>query len=808
MADNQNSPSWTDLPSRNHPQLQVLAPKEFIFKYLKYLPWILVCAAIALVIAFIRIRYTVPLYHVQSSMLVEDEVDNNAVKDARFQELLPVQGASSNINNEVQILRSSPVMERVVRSLHLETRYYNIGKIRSSWLYPETPFRMEILSTADSAAGVSLLVTMKNDQQFTLDKGTTPISFGQAFDYRGNRLILIHDKKLGIQNYAAPDFAVNFAPPRAVAGSVLGGLQIAPPGDQSTILTLSFDGENTALGIDVLNTLMAVYDTLKIEDKNRISINTIHFVDDQLAILKQQLGNVEGKTKGFMIENDAFDIENQSKQYIENLADLGKKDAEQKVRIALIDLVLKYITDPKLQDSLVPTNLGIDEPVVTRYFEEYNHLQLQRETSLKTTRPDNPMIKDIDAALKKMRADMIQALRNVKQGAQLTNNELQQQAEGNQNLLKSTPGKSMQLMNIQRQQKILEDLYSFLLMKKLETAITSASTVSNSKIIEPAAGSMEPISPNKKSIYTFDLAIALIIPIGIIALLEVLKDKVNGRPDIEKQTQAPILGEIGHSKGEQILVVSKNSRRFVAEQFRIIRSNLQYIVGKKERPVIMITSSFSGEGKSFISTNIGAVIALTGKKTVIMEYDIRKPKIVAGLDLKRKMGISNYIIGKASFEELILPVENVENLFVIPCGPIPPNPSELLLDSKLDELMEQVRNHFEVVIMDTAPVGLVSDAVNLGKYADCTLYIVRQHYTFRKQLQLIEELYKDKKLPNISIILNDVKTEGGYYGGSGYYGGYGYSGAYHYGSGYFEEDNLRKKKDQSIFGSFSRLWKK
>ncbi|MES1160429.1 MAG: CpsD/CapB family tyrosine-protein kinase, partial [Bacteroidota bacterium] len=251
------------------------------------------------------------------------------------------------------------------------------------------------------------------------------------------------------------------------------------------------------------------------------------------------------------------------------------------------------------------------------------------------------------------------------------------------------------------------------------------------------------------------------------------------------------------------LVVTMNNRHFIAEQFRIVRTNLQYMISKVEKPVIMVTSSFSGEGKSFVSTNIAAVMALTGRKTVIMEFDIRKPKIISGLDLKRKMGITNYIIGKASFEELLVKVDDVDNLYVIPCGPIPPNPAELLIDPLLDKLMTEVRNHFDVVVMDTAPVGLVSDAMNLGHYADCTLYIVRQGHTFRKQLTMIEELYMGNKLPRLSLLLNDVTADGGYYGGYGY----GYYGGYAYGmdSGYFEKD--KKNKKRSLWQWIKNSWK-
>jgi tyrosine-protein kinase Etk/Wzc len=358
------------------------------------------------------------------------------------------------------------------------------------------------------------------------------------------------------------------------------------------------------------------------------------------------------------------------------------------------------------------------------------------------------------------------------------------------------------MLNIQRQQKIFEELYSFLLQKKLETSISSASTISNSRVIEPASSPGVLVSPDVKNTYIFYLMLGLALPVGIIALVEMMRDKVAHRGDIEKRTTTPILGEIGHSGNDQPLVVSKNSRRFISEQFRIIRTNLQYIINKKERPVIMVTSSFSGEGKSFVSTNMGAVMALTGKRTVIMEFDIRKPKIVSGLDLKRKVGITNYIIGRGTFEDLLIKVEDVDNLYVIPCGPIPPNPSELLLDPRLNELMAEAKARFDVVIMDTAPVGLVSDAINLSRFADCTVYIVRQGYTFRKQINMIEELRASKKLPGLALLLNDVKVDGGYYSG-GYYGGYGYYGGGSYGNDavYFDPENQRKGN------IFTRMWK-
>ena len=455
----------------------------------------------------------------------------------------------------------------------------------------------------------------------------------------------------------------------------------------------------------------------------------------------------------------------------------------------------------------MPTDLGIQEPTLLQLIVEYNKAQLERETNLKTTTSSNPLIQGIDASLNQLRSNIIEALGNVKHSYLIADKSIQQYNSSLNNQIRAFPALNVHSNNIQRSQKILEDLYSFLLQKKLETSISSASTISNSRILEPALGRNTPVKPDRKSIYLTYILIGLIIPVSVIAVFELMSDKVNNRVEIERATQAPILGEVGHSDDSQTLVVTRNSRRFIAEQFRILRTNLQYIVGgKANKQVILVTSSFSGEGKSFVSTNMGAGMALSGKKTVIMEFDIRKPKIVTTLDLKRKMGITNYIIGRASLEELPIPVQGIDNLFVIACGPIPPNPSELLLSPRLKDLMEYAKDNFEIVIMDTAPVGLVSDALTLGAYADATIYLVRRGHTVRRLLGLIQELYITKKLPNIAILLNDVKLEGGYYGG--YYGGYGYYG-YGYGheGGYFEKEAGRSStKRNSILRQFRSWW--
>jgi tyrosine-protein kinase Etk/Wzc len=761
-------------------------PKEFIFKYLKYLPWVMVTLVLFLILAYLKVRYATSIYRVQSSLLIKDDHSDNRNTDGRFDELFMSQGVS-NLSNEIEILKSKPVLQRVARDLNLQIYYYDKGNVKTSLMYPDPAFFLEPLSIADSATGFGCMITLLGNGKFLLDESKTRLEFGKPFKIGNNICRVTRNPVYNENSFVNTKFSTGWQPFKYAAANLAAGLSVSQINEQSTILTLAFEGENANLGNDVLNTLMSVYDSLIIEDKSRINGNTLNFINAQLYLLNDTLKGEQGGIRDYMVENQVFDLDAQSKNYLDNLKDVRKDRDEQEVRLNIINWLLSYIADKKNAYELVPTDLGIQETALVPMVTEYNRLQLEREATLRTTPETNTLVIGMEVSLDKIRTQIYQALLNVKESYKIAGSELESHEQELQSGIRSMPGKSIQLLNRQRQQRILEELYSLLLQKKLETQIASASTISNSKVVEPAAGSGTEISPDRKKIYTLYILLGLLIPCGIIALLEILRDKVTGRGDIEKNTSAPILGEIGHSNYKNSLVVTKNSRRFISEQFRIIRTNLQYVIGKKEKPVIMITSSFSGEGKSFISTNIGAVMALADRKTVIMEFDIRKPKIVSGLELRRKMGITNYLIGSAKFEELVVKVEGVDNLYVIPCGPIPPNPSELLLDPRLDELMAEVQKRFDVVIMDTAPVGLVSDAINLGRFADCTMYIIRQAYTFRRQINAIDELYIQKKLPKISLLLNDVKSEGGYYGGysgGGYYGGYGYGGD----SGYFEEE--------------------
>jgi len=459
------------------------------------------------------------------------------------------------------------------------------------------------------------------------------------------------------------------------------------------------------------------------------------------------------------------------------------------VELQVTENLINYIADDRMPYRQVASTLGINEPSLGLQITEFNRLQVEREALLKTTSRTNPVVVGIEASLEKLRIDIIQNLRNIKQALKLGYDNLIARKASINREVAGMPAKERDLLDVTRKQKILEQLYSFLLQKKLETSIGSASSIPAVKVVEPGVSTDFPVKPNPTTKYLTALLVGMMLPLFIAFVREYFNDNVGSRMDIIKATKTPIVGEVNNSKLKETLVVNASSRRFVAEQFRIIRTNLQYILPKQSKFVILLTSSTSGEGKSFISTNLGAATALAGKRTIILELDIRKPKILSGLNMPKGNGITNFVIGTAAYESVIQPVPGVPNLFVAPCGPVPPNPSELLLNERMDEFMSKVREDYEVVIIDTAPVGLVSDAVILSKHADMTLYIVRQNYTYKKQLFMLDELYRQERLPKMAVILNDVRADGGYgkyfsYWGYGSgYGGYGYG----FDSDYFED---------------------
>lgn len=760
--------------------------REFLLYYLRFWPWYLLSLALALGSAFLYLRYNVPIYNANATLLVKSE--GNGGGGDKFEDMFFFK-KGDNLVDEIEILKSRNMARRVAGAMNLQTRYYAIGNVKTTLIYPYSPFSFEIIKKSDSSRSINLKLTPLNEHEFFLNDDQ-----GRKYNYNapfqvGNDTYIIKrvDSLPGTKELQNEEYLLVWEPLESALWLVKGGLNIAKVKDESNLLQLSYNGIHTELGKEILRQLVVEYQEASVEDKNQIASRTNNFINDRLGIITRELGDVEKDLQSFKQKNNLINIESQSDNYLGEISTLDRQLTDLEVRLNVINFLRSYLENSKNDFNVVPTTLGIDEPALGQLVAEYNTLQLKREAELKTTTAENPTIKILDQQLNKLRLDLNENLRTIYSSTDLTRKNLRSKSETFKSSITSMPLKEKELLEIKRQQGIKEALYLYLLQKREETAISLASTISNSKLIDSPIASSTPVKPDRKNIQTIALFLGLVVPTALIYLRELLDDKIGSRKEIEKMTDAPILGEIGHSKAGETLVVRPNSRNAVSEQFRMLRSNLQYLLNNVEgTPVIMTTSTFSGEGKSFITINLAAALAISGRKTVILEFDLRKPKIISNLGLKRSEGFTNYLVGNFKAESLPIPVPGVENLFVIPCGAIPPNPGEMLSDPKVDQLFRYLSREFDAIVMDTAPVGLVSDAQILSKYASCSLYVVRLNYTLKKQLHFIEDLHREEKLPKMALLVNDIDEKASYYSYGTYHYGYGYG--YGRGNEYFEPE--------------------
>lgn len=757
-------------------ELSRLSIKDLFYKYIRFFPLFIISIALSLFVAYVYLRYATLVYQSTGSMVIQEDQNNNRSND-KLDDILASDN-KKNILNEIEFIKSAKLMSRVVNVLDLNFGYIAVGKIKELNIYKSNPFTVEAFELKDSS-GFTLKIDFESQSRFKIN-GDGPFTFGDIFknQYGVFRLRRNPTGTIGGQ------YKVTWSPTTLVANSLASQLVVSPK--QGTgILMLLLQSTNPQLASDVINSIMTEYQKAIVEDKNAKTRAQLNFIDDRVDTVSRQVDSINNVYVNFVKQNSAFDLPTQSGNYLSQIEEGTKNRAAQQ------DLLNKtYQIESSLltraQTVKVPSSLGITDPTLNKMVDAYNEAQLQRKSLLETTSPENITVKHEEEIIEQLQKNILSNLSSIKTALKSSIGSVDRLTGSAQAQLRVMPEKQRILEDIKMQQQSKIAVLNNLLEKREESAIQLASTISNIKVLQDAAPNANPVKPNSKNIRILAILIGLLLPALFIFVLELANDKVTTRYDIERLTSATILGEVGHSYHKQALVVTNNNRSVVAEQFRIIRSNLQYVLNHVQKPVILVSSSFSGEGKSFISTNVGAVLALAGKKTVILEFDIRKPKILTHLNMPKHSGLTNYLLGKSAIEDLPVKVEGMDNLYVLPCGPVPPNPAELLLDSRIDELFVWLRQNFDTVIMDTAPVGMVSDAMTLSRYADATLYIVRQGHTFKKQIGMIDEFYTQGKLPRIAIILNDVKvkTGYGYYG----YGRYGYGYGYGYGSDYFDQE--------------------
>jgi capsular exopolysaccharide synthesis family protein len=562
-------------------------------------------------------------------------------------------------------------------------------------------------------------------------------------------------------------------------------LDVSASGKLSSVVDVLLKDAVPERGEAIVNDVIAVYNKISIADKNQLAANTLDFVDKRLKNMGIQLDSMETGIQKFRTDKDVVDISAQSKQYLANVGESDQKLSDVKMQLAVLDQVESYVESKNNQQGIVPSTFGINDKLLSQLVEKLYDSEIQYERLNKSTAKNNPILVSLRNEIDKIKPSVLENIKSQRKSLEAAKDNLNETINKYASALRSMPLKEQQLVEISRQQTSKNSIYSFLLQKREETALSLNSTVPDSRLIDKAQSSFLPVWPKVLIIFAIGIFSAFLVGIVWIALKEMLNNKILFRNEIENMTMIPVMGELTLDKSKKPIVIKSGEKSLIAEQFRFLRATVSKSgISKAKR--IMITSSISGEGKSFVAANLAASIALSGKKVVLLDLDLHKPGIHNLFDLLNEKGVTDYLIGNAEPDELIVKVPQNENLFVMPAGPIPADPSELLLNGKLKVLMNYLEAVFDIMIIDTAPALAITDAYIIGTRCDANLYVIRHNYTPKVHVQLLDENTGIYKMKNIGIVFNGVKKRGT--GKYGYGFGYGYN--FDYGYGYTNRKNV------------------
>ncbi|RFM27403.1 GumC family protein [Deminuibacter soli] len=767
---------------------------KFIGKLVALWPWLLVSVVVSLALAFLSLVVNTPAYKIHASILVKDGKNSSSVGEESVLQDLGFLSNKNNVDNEVEILKSRSLMQDVVRRLELNVRYFAPGKLKKTEIYNNKPVKLRFLSY-DSAKGpvadAYTVIRKKDGSGYTLktaDEKQYNALFGDSLHIGSSVIALLPGESFD-RWQPSQSVIISVGSIDAAARQYGGLLGVAVPNKQVTIINLSLEESLPDRGEQVLNTLIDAYMQANVNDKNRMADSTVKFIDERLGLVFKELSVIEKDIEGFKTSNRLTDISEQSKLLLENTSDFAKQETAQEVQLSVVESLERFIAANENNSRVVPSSLVMQEPSFVALVQRYNDIQLQRDKMLMSQTPDHPSIITVDEQLRNLRKDLMSSIQSIKNGIRASISELKKRTSGFESQISKVPVKERIFLDYSRQQEIKQELYLFLLKKREETAISKSSTIADARVIDTAQADILPFKPNKKFIVIGWFILGLLVPFAIAYVKEFLNNRVSSMQDITNITRTPILAEIGHhDDDENVVAITSKTKSVISEQLRALRTNLEYVLTGEEDKVILITSSMSGEGKSFLSINLSIAIAMAKKKVILLEMDLRKPKITENLGLQVR-GFSNFTVSKdQNWQQWVQPSGIQENLDVLCSGPIPPNPSELLMLPKVAVMFEELKKHYDYIVIDSSPAGLVTDAQLLAKYANVSLYMVRHHYTYKRQLQLIEKIYNRKTMCKLNIVVNDIRFKKGY-------NSYNYNYTYdYYGYAYDQDDNKDKKE--------------
>jgi len=747
---------------------------HFIFRLLPYWPLFLLLLVVSLASAWVYLQVTPQLFSAEAKILINERkgAEETSIQDPMSSTL----SKKKSVDNEREVIVSSPIINQVVADLSLYASVYQNSFLASRIMYEDAPVKIAALDPKGIKPTKSKIEFTYSHSGILIDHKTFAFDKWHQLPYG----TLMFRKNINARPSDQSKFAFTLTSPSKVASKIAGGLKVAEANKLSTILVVSILDENPKRAEDILNGVLLVYNKHAIDQYNLLAANTQNFINSRLMTVEKELLDIENKLQKYKSNNGAIDVGTQGKLYLENVSINDQKIGEINMQLSVLDQVENYVRSRDLTGGIVPSTAGINDPGLTQMVKDIYELQLNAESLRKTTGENNPAMVAYNDQINKIKPQILQNLRNQRNSLSASRNNLSGTTSTYSSALQSMPETERNLVDIQRQQQIKSGIYTFLLQKKEETALSYIANGSDSQIVSQAESSEFPVSPKRKMIYLAAIFGAGILGIAFVTAKDKMRRNVMFQHEIQSLTKLPVIAEISTNSSAKQIVIGSNQRTLIAEQFRSLRTTLHYIGMGKQNKRLMITSAISGEGKSFVASNLAVSLAMTGKRVALLDFDLNNPSLHHKFGVKQRTGISEYLQGKASMEDIFSNSIVNENLSLFLTGKLPVDPAELILNGKVEELFSNLAEQFDYLIIDVPPIGPVSDAYSIAPMCDATLFVIRHAYTPKVFIERIDDNIKLNNLPNPAIVFNAVSQRG--YGKNNY--GYGYGTGMVYGGSY------------------------